>query len=255
MAIFRKIHTTFWSDSFISDLDRDKKLFYLYLLTNERTSQCGIYEITKKQISFDLGYTIDTISKLFEYFIKIGKIRYNEATKELAIKNWLKYNGSNSPKVQSCINKELEKVKDTLLIEYINSIDTQSQQEQEQEQEQEQDSKTCFSFDEFWNLYNKKLDTKTCKNKYSKLSEAERQKIKDSLPIYLSTLKDKQYQKYPQTYLNNQCWNDELFQPKKSNLVNDDLEYLRETELLINKNYQIDKFQAEFKILKAKYNK
>lgn len=139
MAIFRKIHVSFWSDSFISDLDKDKKLFYLYLLTNEKTTQCGIYEITKKQISFDIGYSIDTVSKLLQYFIKINKIRYNEATKEIAIKNWLKYNNSTSPKVQSCINKELRLVKDTLLIQYINSIDTQTQEEQEEEKEEEQE--------------------------------------------------------------------------------------------------------------------
>jgi hypothetical protein len=139
MAIFRKIHVSFWSDSFIGDLEKDRKLFYLYILTNERTTQCGIYEITKKQIAFDLGYTIDTVSKLLEYFIKCNKIRYNEHTKELAIRNWLKYNSSTSPKVQSCINKELTQVKDTLLIQYINSIDTQSQEEQEEEQEQEQE--------------------------------------------------------------------------------------------------------------------
>lgn len=137
MAIFRKIHTSFWSDSFVSDLDRDKKLFYLYLLTNERTRQCGVYEITKKQISFDLGYSIDTVSKLLEYFIKIGKIRYNDTTKELAIGNWLKFNSSTSPKVKTCIDKEFQSVKDTVLIQYVKSMDTQSQEEEEQEEEEE----------------------------------------------------------------------------------------------------------------------
>lgn len=139
MAIFRKVHTSFWSDSFISDLDRDKKLFYLYLLTNERTTQCGIYEITKKQMAFDLGYSIDTVSKLLEYFVKCGKIKYNDNTKEIAIKNWCVYNKSTSPLVQSCVNKELKLVKDTLLIQYIYSIDTQSQEEEEQEEEQKQE--------------------------------------------------------------------------------------------------------------------
>ena len=74
MAIFRKIHTSIWSDSFFSELDRDTKLFYIYLMTNERTRQCGIYEITKRQISFDLGYNIDTVSKQLAYFILKGKI-------------------------------------------------------------------------------------------------------------------------------------------------------------------------------------
>lgn len=135
MAIFRKIHTSFWSDCFISELDKDKKLFYIYLLTNEHTTQCGIYEITKKQIAFDLGYSIDTVSRLLEYFINTGKIRYNNKTFEVAMKNWHKYNPDTSPKVKSCVAKELKNVKDTSLIQYIYSIDTQSQQEQEQEQE------------------------------------------------------------------------------------------------------------------------
>ena len=74
MAIFRKIHTSFWSDTFIQDLDNDHKLFYLYLLTNERTKQCGIYEISKKQIAFELGYSIDRVSKLLQYFIKNDRI-------------------------------------------------------------------------------------------------------------------------------------------------------------------------------------
>jgi hypothetical protein len=141
MAIFRKIHTSFWSDPFIQDLDNDHRLFYLYLLTNERTKQCGIYEISKKQMAFELGYSIDRVSKLLAYFIKVGKILYSETTKEVALKNWLKYNGSTSPKVVSCIKSELCVVKDRVLIEYVNGMYTASQEEQEEEEEEEKDTK------------------------------------------------------------------------------------------------------------------
>jgi hypothetical protein len=141
MAIFRKIHTSFWSDPFIQDLDNDHRLFYLYLLTNERTKQCGIYEISKKQMAFELGYTIDRVSKLLAYFIKTGKILYSNSTKEVALKNWLKYNGSTSPKVASCIKSELCLVKDRVLIEYVNGMYTASQEEEEQEEEQEQEKR------------------------------------------------------------------------------------------------------------------
>jgi len=147
MAIFRKIHTSFWSDSFIQDLEKDQKLFYLYLLTNERTRQCGVYEITKKQISYDLGYTMDRVSILLEYFIKVGKIKYNNTTKELAIGNWLKYNNSTSPKVKSCIDKEFGYCKDTVLIEYVKSMDTLSQEEEEQEEEKEKEKEQIDNFD------------------------------------------------------------------------------------------------------------
>jgi hypothetical protein len=144
MAIFRKIHTSFWSDPFIQDLDNDHRLFYLYLLTNERTKQCGIYEISKKQMAFELGYSIDRVSKLLAYFIKVGKILYSETTKEVALKNWLKYNGSTSPKVVSCIKSELCVVKDRVLIEYVNGMYTASQEEQEEEEEEEQEKDTKF---------------------------------------------------------------------------------------------------------------
>jgi len=144
MAIFRKIHTSFWSDPFIQDLDNDHRLFYLYLLTNERTKQCGIYEISKKQMAYELGYSIDKVSKLLAYFIKVGKILYSETTKEVALKNWMKYNGSTSPKVVSCIKSELYSVKDRVLIEYVNGMYTASQEEQEQEEEKEEEQDKKF---------------------------------------------------------------------------------------------------------------
>jgi hypothetical protein len=71
---------------------------------------------------------------------------------------------------------------------------------------------TCLSFEEFWDLYDKKVELKKCKSKYEKVSEKDRKKIKETLPLYLKTITDKQYQKNPSTYLNNQCWNDEIIE-------------------------------------------
>ena len=85
MAIFRKIHISFWSDPFIQDLDNEQRLFYLYLLTNEKTKQCGIYEISKRQISFNLGIDSEKVTELIGYFVNAGKIRYSLETNEIAI--------------------------------------------------------------------------------------------------------------------------------------------------------------------------
>lgn len=141
MAIFRKIHVTFWSDAYVSELKDREKLFFLYLLTNERTTQLGIYEITKRQMAFDLGYSIDTVSSLIKLIEKSGKIRYNDLTKEICIKNWNKYNGNLSKKVKVLTDKESLNIKDKTLIEYQYSIDTVSihnpPQEQEETKEQE----------------------------------------------------------------------------------------------------------------------
>jgi len=119
MATFRKVHTCFWSDPFTQMLTPEQKYFYLYLITNDKTRQCGIYEITKRQMCYDTGYNIDTICKYIDFFIEGGKIRYNIETCEIAIKNWRKYNDQTSPKVQACINKELLSIKDTQLFEYM----------------------------------------------------------------------------------------------------------------------------------------
>ncbi|RKH69918.1 DNA replication protein DnaD, partial [Corallococcus sp. AB032C] len=56
MAKFRQIHVDFWQDSFVIELTPEEKYFYLYLMTNSKTSQCGIYELPKKIIEMDTGY-------------------------------------------------------------------------------------------------------------------------------------------------------------------------------------------------------
>lgn len=127
MATFRKVHVSFWSDPFTQELTPEQKYFFLYLITNEKTSQCGIYEITKRHICYDTGYNIDTVSKLLNFFIEAGKIKYNYDTSEVAIKNWLKYNDNSSPKVQVLTRQELAKIKDHSLIQYLYSTDTPPQ--------------------------------------------------------------------------------------------------------------------------------
>lgn len=67
-----------------------------------------------------------------------------------------------------------------------------------------------ISFDVFWNLYNKKINSKDCENKWKKLTNVERQKIIDTLPNFLNSIKDKTFQPHPLTYLNQKRWNDEV---------------------------------------------
>jgi len=150
MAIFRKVHIQFWSDVFIQSLTPEQKFFFLYLLTNEKTKQCGIYEITTRHISYDTGYNTETVNKLIEFFENAGKILFSRETNEIAVKNWEKYNGSRSPDVQNLVNKELKSVKNTILPQWLHSggtVNPQSKKslreepegEQEQEQEQERE--------------------------------------------------------------------------------------------------------------------
>lgn len=136
MAKFRNVSVKFWSDPFVESLTPEKKYFFLYLITNEHSSQCGIYEISFRQMSFETGYNQETIEKLVAFFEKSGKVKYSKKTNEIAIKNFIKHNPQGSPKVKAFVEKELKGVKDRLLIGYVYAIDTLSQQEEEQEEEQ-----------------------------------------------------------------------------------------------------------------------
>ena len=94
MAIYRHVHVEFWKDpKVLEDLTPEDKLFFIYLLTNPNTTQIGVYKITKKQIAFELGYSIESVNALMDRFINnYGFIKYNNDTREIALKNWGKYN-------------------------------------------------------------------------------------------------------------------------------------------------------------------
>ncbi|TWD92210.1 DnaD domain protein [Neobacillus bataviensis] len=116
------VRTDFWKNPIVSEeMTPEDKYFYLYLLTNPNTTQIGIYKITKKQMSFDLGYSIESVHSLMERFIQHHKlVRYNPETRELAIKNWGKDNLQKGGKpVMDCILSELKEVEDLSLIQYV----------------------------------------------------------------------------------------------------------------------------------------
>jgi hypothetical protein len=139
MAAFRKISVSFWSDSFVGELTPEQKYFYLYLMTNDKTTQCGIYETSIRKICFDTGYNSETVQKLIDFFQEKNKIRWSKTTNEIALLNWVKFNDSNSPKVLACVEKELKQVKNRVLIQYLYSIDTHPQEEEEKEKEKEEE--------------------------------------------------------------------------------------------------------------------
>ena len=208
MAAFRKISVTFWSDSFIGDLTPEQKYFYLYLMTNDKTTQCGIYETSIRKICFDTGYNSETVLKLLDFFQEKNKIRFSKETNEIALLNWVKFNDSNSPKVLSCVEKELKLVKNRVLIQYLYSIDTETQEEEEEEKEEEEYKSDEFEI--FWNSYGKKVDRVKCEKAWKKLKKQEIEKILETINRYVGANPDIQYRKNPLTYLNGKCFNDEL---------------------------------------------
>ena len=65
-------------------------------------------------------------------------------------------------------------------------------------------------FIRWWDLYGKKIDYKKCLRKWNRLSKAHRQACIEATPAYVERTSDPQYRKNPLTYLNGECWNDEI---------------------------------------------
>ena len=65
-------------------------------------------------------------------------------------------------------------------------------------------------FDEFYNLYNKKVNRNASIKAFKKIKSIEYDKIRKHIPIFVNSFKDKQFQPYFSTYLNNERWNDEI---------------------------------------------
>lgn len=116
---FRLVYTEFWQDpKVMEEMTPEDKYFYLYLLTNPNTNMIGVYRIVRKQIAFDLGYSIESVNSLMERFINFHKlIKYNNETKEICIIHYGKYNLNRGGKpMLDCIKKDLSNVKDIDLV-------------------------------------------------------------------------------------------------------------------------------------------
>ena len=141
MAIYRQIHIDFWQDELVAEFSPEDKYFYLYLMTNNKTTQCGVYRINLRVMSFDLGWDKTTVEKLIARFVDYGRIKYNAEHGEIFMVNWLKYNKATSPKVAALIDKQIAEIKTdefkrdviSLCIQYRYPIQSISQPEPEPE--------------------------------------------------------------------------------------------------------------------------
>ena len=77
MAKNRMINTRFWNDDYASNLDPTEKLVFLYLLTNDRSTLAGIYELPKKIMAVETGIETEMVAKILSRFEDDGKINYS----------------------------------------------------------------------------------------------------------------------------------------------------------------------------------
>lgn len=115
----RIVDTAFWTDmQVIDNYSVEDKYFSLYLMTNDKSTQVGIYALPKKVMSFETGFTSDVIQVLLDRFSETyKKIVYSEETQEITLLDSLKYSVLTGGKpVRDLMERELTHVKDGKLI-------------------------------------------------------------------------------------------------------------------------------------------
>lgn len=119
--VFRVVTNSFWTDTKVGEFTPEEKYFFLYLLTNIHTTQLGIYEISIKQMSCELGYANEKVKELLERFETVYKmVIYSNDTKEIAILNYLKYSvvRGGTP-VETTLKSEINRVKNRNLLDIV----------------------------------------------------------------------------------------------------------------------------------------
>lgn len=105
MAKQRFINTRFWSDGYIDRLDPSEKLMFLYLLTNERTTISGAYELPSKIMAVETGFDKSMVDKILSRFVSDGKILHEDGW--IVVINAHKHQNLANPKIRSGVNREL----------------------------------------------------------------------------------------------------------------------------------------------------
>lgn len=101
MATYRPIFTKLWKDPDFEEYTAEQKLIFLYLCTNENTTQSGIYQITLKTISNDTSIPMSKLNELINHQnsteniiipFNLKNVYYDLSTKTIFIRNFLIYN-------------------------------------------------------------------------------------------------------------------------------------------------------------------
>lgn len=117
----RTFHTKFWSDEFVVGLDRTTRYIFNFLITNEKVSISGIYEMSDRDIKHFAQVDQGELDKAKDILQKSNKVIFYN--------NWIrlvnadKYNSYNGEKLEKAKEKELSLVPKEL-IEYQYHTDT-----------------------------------------------------------------------------------------------------------------------------------
>lgn len=223
---YRFSDTSKWADEWFVDLTPHEKLLFMYLCDN--CDIAGFYEVSTRKVTFDIGLSPEDVVGAFKG-LQRGYILSTDK-KVIFLKNFIKHqknlplNGRN--KSHKGILSRFENYKSKFLVDLVLLVNNGISPEQPPEGKPLERgtgngigngiyttdiNNKGIDFEIFWNLYDKKVgDKPKVLKKWNKINPIIHAKIISSLPVWKKQFTDKQYQPYPETYLNQQRWNDEV---------------------------------------------
>lgn len=104
MSKNRLFNTKFWSDGFIVDeLNPHDRYLFMYLMLNEKTNLCGIYELPLRTIANETGIEKEEVSRMIKRLEP--KIYYRDGW--VVLTNALKHQNYKNSKIAVGLQKEL----------------------------------------------------------------------------------------------------------------------------------------------------
>lgn len=134
MEVFTKVERGYWQDEFILELTPEQKFFYLYLMSNSKVNTLGAYVFPLTMSTVELGYNKETVLKLLDHFAQVGKIIWDETTKEVFLLNWPKRNWNKRTATLRALKKDFDALKSPVLRETVALLFNDFYSEKAQEQ-------------------------------------------------------------------------------------------------------------------------
>lgn len=134
MEVFTRVERGYWQDEFILELTPEQKFFYLYLMSNSKVNTLGAYVFPLTMSTVELGYNKETVLKLLDHFAQVGKIIWDETTKEVFLLNWSKRNWNKKTATLRALKKDFGALKSPVLRETVALLFNDFYSEKAQEQ-------------------------------------------------------------------------------------------------------------------------
>jgi hypothetical protein len=213
-----------WKKPFIRGLDTPYKLLWFYIIDD--CDHAGIWQVDIEVAEIRTGEKLDE-KKALEFFkdrvIRLSNskwfipdfitFQYGELKEtnrmhlsviQLLAKNGIDFNNLNKPLISP-----LEGVKDK-------EQDKDKEKDKVKEKDCDYEILEYPSFDDFWELYDKKVDKVATENKWKKLTQEEKEQAIEYIPQYKLSEPDKTFRKNPLTFINNKSWNNEIITKARS---------------------------------------